>query len=145
VAKPLRGCGVGSVFTAMKTLLIAEDDPHIRLLVDFALEGSGVRIEQFIDGAALLDRLAQTPIPDLVVLDINLPRADGFDVLQRLKSDPRLRAVPVLMLSASALDSSQERARRLGAARFLAKPFDVHRFTEVVGELLNDAQRDGAD
>ena len=124
----------------MTTLILAEDDPHIALLVEYALESLGCRIESHRDGASALERLRAEPRPALVILDVNLPGVGGFDVLRAMKSDPRLASVPVLLLSASALESYKREARELGADRYLEKPFDVTRFAAVVGEMI-DAPR----
>lgn len=125
----------------MKTLLFAEDDPHIQKLVEFALDGLDCRIEHHFDGSALLDHLVRGPIPDLVILDVNLPGISGFEVLRTMKQNARVARVPVLMLSASTLETYRELARTLGAAHFLPKPFELSKLVSVVSQLL-DSQPD---
>lgn len=126
----------------MKTLLLAEDDPHIRRLVEFALADLDCAIEHHETGDALLARLATPPRPDLVILDVNLPGLSGFDVLRAMKRRADCREVPVLVLSASTLESYREQARALGAA-FFPKPFELARFIERVAGLLDPDRRDG--
>jgi len=121
----------------MKTLLFAEDDPHIQKLVEIALDGLDCRIEHHFDGSALLDHLIRGPIPDLVILDVNLPGISGFEVLRTMKQNDRVARVPVLMLSASTLETYRELARTLGAAHFLPKPFEISKLVSVVSGLLD--------
>lgn len=125
----------------MKSLLLAEDDAHIRRLVEFALADLDCRIEHHENGDALLDRLAVPPRPDLVILDVNLPGISGFDVLRAMKKRADCADVPVLVLSASTLDSYREQARALGATQFLPKPFELSRFVGVVSDLLVAAKQ----
>jgi CheY-like chemotaxis protein len=116
----------------MKTLLLAEDDPHISLLVGYALERLGCRIESLADGRDVLSRLSRAPLPDVVVLDVNLPGLNGFEILRAIKEREDLRPIPVLMLSAASHESSREQARRLGAIGFIEKPFDVAKLAAIV-------------
>ncbi|MBX3469744.1 MAG: response regulator [Planctomycetes bacterium] len=117
-----------------RRLVLAEDDPHIGVLVAFALEPLGLVVERFADGEAALARLRAGPPPALVVLDLMLPRLSGRDVLRALEADPALDPVPVLVLSARA--GAVEVARARGALAFLAKPFDVDDLLRTVEELL---------
>lgn len=117
-----------------RRLVLAEDDPHIGVLVAFALEPLGLVVERFVDGEAALARLRAGPPPALVVLDLMLPRLSGRDVLRALEADPALDPVPVLVLSARA--GAVEVARARGALAFLAKPFDVDDLLRTVEGLL---------
>ncbi|MCO5169860.1 MAG: response regulator [Planctomycetes bacterium] len=118
----------------MTRLVLVEDDPHIGVLVAFALEPLGLVIERFADGEAALTRLRAGPPPDLVLLDLMLPRLSGREVLRALEADPALDRVPVLVLSARAAPPELTRAR--GALAFLAKPFDVDDLLRTVEGLL---------
>ncbi len=114
--------------------MVVEDDPHIGVLVEFALEPLGLMVERYDDGESALERIRATPLPDVVVLDLMLPRASGHDVLRALDADPALAAVPVLVLSARAGAGDLVRAR--GPLAFLPKPFDVDDLLRVVEDLL---------
>ena len=123
-------------------LLLVEDSVADAKLVALALEESGstTQVTRVEDGAAaleLLDRvLAGEPLrPDLVVLDLNLPRVGGLDVLRRIKSDPDLRTVPVVVFSTSRAEVDVAAAYACGASSYVVKPLDLHRFTEVVTSI----------
>ena len=74
--------------------------------------------------------------PALVLLDINLPGISGFEVLRRLREDPTTASIPVIALSASAMDGDVRRAETAGVARYLTKPVRIDRLTEALAELL---------
>ena len=86
--------------TAMAKILIADDDPHIRQLLAFALEKAGYEVVEAEDGEAALER-AQSAAPDLLVLDLNMPRLNGLDVCRQLRAKGEL---PILILSSRGLN-----------------------------------------
>jgi CheY-like chemotaxis protein len=106
----------------MKTILIVEDVELNRDLLtqlledDYALVFAG-------DGLAALE-LAEAHRPDLILMDLSLPKLDGFEATRRLKADPRLSPIPVIVLSAHAMKADEERARAAGCDDFLTKPID---------------------
>lgn len=117
-----------------RVAVLAEDDRHIGVLVEFALEPLGVRVERFADGEAALERLRRAPRPHVAILDLMLPGLSGQEVLAALDGDPALAGMPVLLLSAR--QQPGELARADGPLAFLAKPFDVDDLVRVVEELL---------
>lgn len=118
----------------MRRALLVEDDHHIGVLVEFALEPLGLLVERFDDGRAALARLRDGPRPDVAILDLMLPGLSGRELLAALDEDPRLAALPVLVLSARVASTDLARAR--GPLAFLAKPFDVDALVRVVEGLL---------
>jgi CheY-like chemotaxis protein len=108
-------------------VLLVDDDPWIGRTVSALLARRGHRVELLTDGEAALARSRAQP-PDLILLDVMLPRLDGWQVLQALRASPELRAVPVVLLTALAGDDERLRALRLGADDFVTKPF---RFEEL--------------
>jgi CheY-like chemotaxis protein len=114
--------------------VLVEDDPHIAVLVEFALEPLGLLIERFADGAAALERLRRAPRPDVAILDLMLPGRSGREILGALDEDERLAALPVLVLSARVGGHALARAR--GPLAFVAKPFDVEHLLTTVERLL---------
>lgn len=123
-------------------LLLVEDSVADAKLVALALEESGstTQVTRVEDGAAaleLLDRVLTGAAlrPDLVVLDLNLPRVGGLDVLRRIKSDPDLRTVPVVVFSTSRAEVDVAAAYACGASSYVVKPLDLHRFMEVVTSI----------
>ena len=123
-------------------ILLVEDSVADAKLVQLALEESGstsevLRAEDGADAVVKLDAIAAGDIarPDLVVLDINLPRVNGIDVLRRIKADPDLRTMPVVVFSTSRSDVDVAAAYACGASSYVVKPVDLHRFMDVVRSI----------
>ncbi|HRV92265.1 MAG TPA: response regulator, partial [Anaerolineae bacterium] len=105
------------------TILIIDDQLSIRKSLEGLLIGQGYNLEFACNGFEGLEKASKL-IPDLVVLDIMMPKMDGFEVCQRLRSDPRLAEVPILMLTALDDLNSKVRGLEVGADDFLSKPFN---------------------
>ena len=105
------------------TIVVADDRPESVQLVRDLLQMEGYRIVAAYDGQEALDRIRQH-LPDLVLLDLNMPVLNGYEVCQRLKADPITADIPVLMLTAWAEPDQRVRGLQLGAEDYLAKPFD---------------------
>ena len=103
-------------------VLVVEDSAVIQRLIAVCLRPAGVEVETRADGPSGLEA-ALTTGPDLVILDVGLPRMDGWEVLERIRSDDRTRSMKVLVLTAHAQEETRERADRGGADAFLTKPF----------------------
>ncbi len=121
---------------ASKRILVAEDDRHIALLMELALEELDVEVEWIANGAEALARLSSLPTPDGMVLDLMLPGLTGFEVLRGLRQNPGLSELPVLVVSARARDVDRKEALRSGATAFLAKPFGVEELVQLVAGLI---------
>jgi CheY-like chemotaxis protein len=120
--------------TATKTILICEDEEALRELVRVSL-GEGYNYAEAADGVESLE-LAVELGPDLIVLDLMLPRKSGVEVLADLRRDRRLRDTPVVVITA--WTHAQQAAVAAGADRFIAKPFDPDELKTVVSELLQE-------
>ena len=118
--------------TAGKTILICEDEDTLRELIRVSL-GPGYRFVEAIDGVESLE-LAREVRPDLVILDLMLPRKTGVEVLEDLRNDRSMRDTPVVVITA--WTHAQQAAVAAGADRFVPKPFDPDELRTVVGELL---------
>lgn len=124
-------------------LLVVEDDPGDVLLTREALAGSTTPLDVHVvdDGEAAVDFLRRegghrdAPRPDLVLLDLNLPRLDGREVLARIKSDPGLRSIPVVVLTTSKAAEDVRRSYELHANAFVTKPAELDRFLSVVRQV----------
>ena len=115
-------------------LLIAEDDPDDRLLLEEAMqEVEGDHSVVFSsDGEALLQHLRETnALPDLILLDLNMPRMNGFEALIELKRSPRLQAIPVIILTTSTAVDDIHRSYELGVHSFFAKPESFRELVEM--------------
>jgi DNA-binding response OmpR family regulator len=120
----------------MKKILIVEDHADIRRLIRMTLELEDCEIHEAADAAAGWE-MAQTVQPDLVLLDVMMPgELDGLDLCQALKSDPELRAVPVIVLSARGSSTDREAGLECGADAYLMKPFSPLQLLELMGTFL---------
>jgi DNA-binding response OmpR family regulator len=106
----------------MSRVLIVEDDPDLVTLVRRWLERDGHHVEHAADGARAIEALRRDPLPHLVLLDVMLPKLDGFAVLQGLRGEPRTRALPVVMVTSFTRDRDVARGRELGANDYVVKP-----------------------
>jgi CheY-like chemotaxis protein len=128
--------------TAIDVLLV-EDDPADALLVREAFEDNKVRnaLHVVTDGEQALDFLfrrnahADAPRPDLVLLDLHLPRKDGREVLAEVEADPDLRTIPIVVLTTSSAEEDILRSYELHANLFVTKPVDFDRFIDVVRQI----------
>ncbi len=127
-------------------ILLVEDYPDDRALVLHVLRRHHLtdRVEVARDGVEALDflfctgRYAQRRLedrPKVILLDLNLPKVAGLEVLQRLKSDPRTRPIPVVMLTSSAQERDVVESYRLGVNSYIVKPLGFDELTEVLGQI----------
>jgi len=105
-------------------ILIVDDEPDLLSVLRFGLEAEGFEVLEAADGERGLD-LARTERPDLLVLDLMLPRMDGYKVCRALKFDERYRRLPIFILSARSGDTDRRLAMDLGADDFVTKPYEV--------------------
>ncbi len=119
-----------------KKILIAEDSAVISQLIKFRLEKEGYRVLIAADGEAAMET-TKAQKPDVIVLDLMMPKKDGFAFLQEMKALPDLAAIPVIMLSARILKEDAEKARSLGAYAYLTKPFVA---TALLGQIQKALQ-----
>jgi two-component system, OmpR family, alkaline phosphatase synthesis response regulator PhoP len=128
----------------MVRVLVIDDEPDVLLLCRVNLGHAGFEVLEAQDGEhGIADAVAERP--DVIVLDLMLPRMDGFDVLRTLREDERTRRTPVLVLSAKAQRADRRRCLEMGADIFLTKPFSPEVLGESLSRLmeLDDEGRDG--
>ena len=118
-----------------KRVLIADDEPNIVTSLEFLMEEAGLEVQIARNGQEALD-MAVSFAPDLVLLDVMMPLLNGYEVCQRLKSDPKTRHVRVLMLSAKGRDAEIAKGLELGADGYITKPFSTRELVAKVQELL---------
>ena len=121
-----------------KKVLIVDDEPHIRLLLEQtldALEDEGVELLTASNGQEALDILGAER-PDLVLLDVMMPFVNGFDVCKRLKADPDLRHIYVMMLTAKGQEFDRAMGEEVGVDRYVTKPFDPDEILDRAAEVL---------
>ena len=120
------------------TILIADDEPNILLSLEFLMQREGYRVLVARDGQEALDAIIEHR-PDLVLLDVMMPRKSGFDVLQALRERDDLAAIRVLMLTAKGRDTDMAKGLALGASAYMTKPFSTRELVDKVRELLGTA------
>jgi len=116
-------------------ILVVEDDEAIRDLIVFQLQDAGFDVSTACDGVEGLAAIRNRR-PDALVLDINMPRMDGFAVLEKLKKDPATSDLPVLMLSAQSSPEDIRRAVQLGADDYIGKPFENRQLLRRVDRMI---------
>ena len=118
-----------------KRILIADDEPNIVLSLEFLMRRAGYQVEKVGDGDAALEAVRQAP-PDLVLLDVMMPRRDGFEVCQEIRRDPALAGVRIAMLTAKGREGEREKGLALGADSYITKPFATQEVLDTVRSLL---------
>jgi len=122
----------------MSRILIVEDDADMANLALRWLERAGHTVARTSDGAAGLKMLEADPLPDLVLLDVMMPKMDGFELLRRLRAAPRTKALPVIMVTSFSRDKDAQRGRELGANDYIVKPLMELDFLKRVEHILKD-------
>lgn len=118
------------------TVLVVEDDPVLAQFIDSYLKLSGVKVRLAADRAGVLAGLRAQPLPDLVLLDVMLPDADGFDILMRMRQHPALKNMPVIMLTGKATRQAVIKGMAAGADGYLTKPFEPESVMRAVRTVL---------
>lgn len=122
-------------------ILIVDDDPAIRRLLNHSLELEGYLVATASDGE---EALAQLPVadPDVVVLDIMMPRMNGLDVLERIRRDPNTADLPVILLTAKAAKEDVWEGWQRGVDYYMTKPFDVEELLRFIEYVLSGGDRE---
>jgi two-component system, OmpR family, response regulator len=121
-------------------VLIADDDPHIRDVLVFALEKAGMAVQQAADGMEAL-ALALERKPDILILDITMPKLDGLDVCRRLRSHPDGADLPILFLSSRDEEVDRIVGLEIGGDDYVTKPFSPREITARIQAILKRTQR----
>ena len=119
----------------MARILIAEDEPDIRELVAFTLRFAGHEVTATSNGEEALQQASQI-IPDIIIMDVRMPRMTGYDACRAMKKDIALKDIPVVFLSAKGQDSEIQTGLDAGAEEYLLKPFAPDQLAERVKAIL---------
>lgn len=120
-----------------KRLLIVEDEKDMMEMLTFRLEAAGFEVIQAYDGQEGLDK-AYSQNPDLILLDLMLPRVDGYKVCRELKSDVKYRRIPIAILTARATDKEKTLGLECGAEAYIIKPFEPEALMDTIKKLLGE-------
>ena len=125
-----------------KRILVVDDEPHIVRLVQVNLQREGYEVLTAYDGVDALEKVANEK-PDMVVLDVMMPRMNGFEVLKKLKADDETRDIPVIMLTAKAQDADVFRGWQSGVDSYLTKPFNPMELLTFVRRIFQSLDEGG--
>ncbi len=126
---------MGAGFPVAKRMLVVEDNDLNRKLFCDLLRAHGYAVEPVADGREALERARQF-VPNLIIMDIQLPNVSGLELIEAIKADPTLRLIPVLAVTAYAGKGDEARIRAAGAEGYLAKPVSIMPFMEAVHALV---------
>ncbi|HLM38644.1 MAG TPA: response regulator [Microvirga sp.] len=118
-----------------KRILIVEDTEDNRRIMRDLLSNAGFDIVEAHDGQAAVAAAANY-VPDLILMDIQLPVLNGYEAIRRIKADPKLQAIPIVAVTSYALTGDKESARAAGCDRYVAKPFSPRQLLATIRELL---------
>ena len=124
-------------------ILVVDDEIYIVHILDFSLGMEGYEVVTALDGEQALDK-ARSERPDLVVLDIMMPKLDGYETCKRLKADEATKQIPVILLSAKGRNVDQKIGFEVGADDYITKPFSPRKLVERINAVLgqgNSRQR----
>jgi DNA-binding response OmpR family regulator len=117
-------------------ILVSEDNPDIRKILVMRLEINGYDVVQAQDGEEALDK-ARKELPDLIILDLMMPKISGFEVCRMLKFDDKYKGIPIIILSALDQQADREKAIEGGADAYFIKPFDLELLLNKIKSLIN--------
>lgn len=118
-----------------KTILVIEDETNLVELLKYRLEANGYNVETAFDGDEGLKKINDIK-PDLIVLDIRMPKMHGYDVCKLAKENNATKEIPIIMLTAHSQKVDMEKGKLVGADAFMAKPFEPAALLEEIGKLL---------
>ena len=117
-------------------ILVVDDDPTLIKLVSEVLTTAGFRVRTARNRTEINAEISKTPLPDLLLLDVSLPDADGFQMLERIRAHPKLSSLPVIMMTARSDVADITRGLSLNADGYVTKPFKVSALIAAVGTVL---------
>ncbi len=124
------------------SVLIADDEPNIVRSLEFLMTKAGYDVRVARDGEQVLEEIAKAQ-PDLVLLDIMMPKRDGFDLCQTIRANPAWAGVRIIMLTAKGRDIEREKGLAMGADDYITKPFSTKEVVAKVAKVLGSAERSG--
>jgi DNA-binding response OmpR family regulator len=122
-------------------VLVVDDSDVIRQLISVNLEMEGFEVDTAVDGQDALEKILVV-LPDVMTIDVRMPRLDGFDTVARLRADPRTANLKVAMVTACAQDSDVLRGDEVGVDAFITKPFDPSALVRTVRDLVEQRAAD---
>lgn len=116
-------------------ILLVEDHPQNRYLVTYLLESRGYEVEAAVDGVEALEAIERRP-PGLILMDMQLPRVDGYEATRRIKADDRFKHIPLVAVTAHSMRGDRDKAIAAGCDMYVTKPINGEELIELVQKLL---------
>ena len=123
-----------------KTVLIVDDESYIVKSLSFVMKNAGFDTGSASDGEEALKKVDEM-VPDLVILDVMMPKLDGFEVCKAIRGNPAWSSIKIIMLTAKGRDSEREKGLALGADDYLTKPFSTRDILKRVQEMMNEERK----
>ncbi len=120
----------------MKKILIVDDEPNIVMTLEYAFKKKNFQVFIARDGSEALE-IIKTEIPDVILLDVMMPKVDGYKTIEHIKKNKLLKETKVVFLSAKSKTSDIQKGLELGADKYFAKPFSIRKIVLEVNELIN--------
>ena len=120
-----------------KTGLIVDDEEYIVTSLEYVMKSAGYKVVVAYDGEQAIEKTKETA-PDLLILDVMMPKLDGFEVCEKIRANPLWKSIRIIMLTAKGRDSEREKGMSLGADAYMTKPFSTRDILKRVMELLGD-------
>jgi len=123
-----------------KSVLIVDDESYIVKSLSFVMKNAGFETCSAGDGEEALQKLDEM-VPDLVILDVMMPKLDGFEVCKAIRANPAWSSIKIIMLTAKGRDTEREKGLALGADDYLTKPFSTRDILKRVQEMMNEERK----
>jgi len=120
-----------------KTVLIVDDEEYIVTSLEYVMKSAGYKVVVAYDGEQAIEKTKETA-PDLLILDVMMPKLDGFEVCEKIRANPLWKSIRIIILTAKGRDSEREKGMSLGADAYMTKPFSTRDILKRVMELLGD-------
>jgi len=122
-----------------KTILIVDDEAYIVTSLEYVMQSAGYEVAVAYDGEEALQKVAET-VPALVILDLMMPKLDGFEVCEKIRENPLWKDVRIIILTAKGRDIERKKGMSLGADDYMTKPFSTRDILNRVKELLAESE-----
>ena len=121
-----------------KTILIVDDEAYIVTSLEYVMQSAGFEVAVAYDGEEALEKIAEN-VPALVILDLMMPKLDGFEVCQKIRENPLWKDIRIIILTAKGRDTERKKGMSLGADDYMTKPFSTRDILNRVKELLAES------
>jgi DNA-binding response OmpR family regulator len=122
-----------------KTILIVDDEAYIVTSLEYVMQSAGFEVAVAYDGVEALEKVAET-VPALVILDLMMPKLDGFEVCKKIRENPLWKDIRIIILTAKGRDIERKKGMSLGADDYMTKPFSTRDILNRVKELLAESE-----